>query len=60
MLSNDSFEDLLEKVDMKTHECFMLLDQFLEAGSQDEGKLEELIKCFGNYSLHSGLLAGVV
>ena len=45
---------------MKTHECFMLLDQFLEAGSQDEGKLEELIKCFGNYSLHSGLLAGVV
>ena len=60
MLSNDSFEDLLEKVDMKTHECFMLLDQFLEAGSQDEGKLEELISCFGNYSLHSGLLAGVV
>ena len=61
MLSDESFEELLEKVDMKLHECYLLLDSYLESKKdQKQERLELLIRNFGNYSMHSGLMAGLI
>ena len=60
MISNDSLEDLLEKVDVKVHECFLMLDDLISGKEPFDEQLPRLIETFGNYSLHSGLSAGVV
>ena len=59
MLSNESFEDLLEQVDMKVHECYLLIDGFLSGSIGQEEAKKLFWERFGNYSLHSGLTAGI-
>lgn len=58
IISNESFEDLFEKVEQKSYECYLQLDSFLS--TKKESELKALIDSFGNYSLHSGLHAGIV
>ena len=58
LISDESFEELLEQVEKKTHECFMLLNDYVS--EKEEPRLNALLDSFGNYSLHSGLHAGVI
>ena len=50
--------ELLEQVEKKSHECFMLLNDYVS--EKEEPRLDALLDSFGNYSLHSGLHAGVI